>query len=259
MVHPCLGHQNINPWRKKVMRTWQSDVALNWCEIEQIFLQWSWLLKGRQTKYILEKLTNLKAYNGVYTRWKLWAEEGTLRQFLKVSSLKLYFPTSYLRALPRPLSDHSPVVLSAHTFILSHRLFRFESFWLCYPAIHEVVYQVWNSSMSTSDSNLDQDLVTRYNSKISRVKLALSSWAIGFSSALKVQGDLCLSWLEWLDKAEEARTFSSAEYNLRISLKCRYDELCLQEEMKWKQRSCVHWLRAGDANTKFFHLKANSR
>ncbi len=39
----------------------------------------------------------------------------------------------------------------------------------------------------------------------------------------------------------------------------RYDELCLLEEVKWKQRSWVRWLKVGDANTRFFHLKASVR
>ncbi len=50
-----------------------------------------------------------------------------------------FFPRSILRALPRPRSDHTPLVLSTSSFVPSYHLFRFKTFWLRYPAIPEVI------------------------------------------------------------------------------------------------------------------------
>jgi hypothetical protein len=62
-----------------------------------------------------------------------------------------------------------------------------------------------------------------------------------------------------LDIAQESRALSDDELEMRRELKRMILGLALLSRTIARQRSCIRFLREGDANTKFFHLQACHR
>jgi hypothetical protein len=62
-----------------------------------------------------------------------------------------------------------------------------------------------------------------------------------------------------LDKAQDIRQLSSAEFNLCSKLKKRIIGWLAIEKARKKQCARINNIREGDANTRFFHLRANGR
>nr|CAD1824953.1 unnamed protein product [Ananas comosus var. bracteatus] len=174
------------------------------------------ILKFREVVHDLH-LVDLPILNKAFT-WTNGRGVPTLerldRAFISTNWL-LAFPRSTLRALPRLRSDHTPLVLTAFTFIPSANLFRFESFWLRHPAVFDVVSTAWNSTTSGLAP------VNQFASKLKSIQTALRNWSVGLSSRLQRQASLCLLWIDWLDNAEERRSLTNLERALRPMLKVR--------------------------------------
>ncbi|OAY81080.1 hypothetical protein ACMD2_24372 [Ananas comosus] len=75
---------------------------------------------------------------------------------------------------------------------------------LRYPTALNVIYIVWNQAL------LGLDASSHFAAKIKRPR-ALDSWSAGLTSAIKKQSNVCLRWIEWLDKSEETRPISNME------------------------------------------------
>ena len=61
-----------------------------------------------------------------------------------------------------------------------------------------------------------------------------------------------------IDGKEEEGAIEEADRTNRKLLQDQFCRLIFQEEIKWKQRSRIKWLKAGDRNTKFFHAIATA-
>lgn len=75
----------------------------------------------------------------------------------------------------------------------------------------------------------------------------------------KLHLHMALEVILLLDLAQESRQLNQAELRLRRGLKDRILGLAIVERARKKQASRVTYLKEGDANTKFFHIKMNAR
>ena len=62
-----------------------------------------------------------------------------------------------------------------------------------------------------------------------------------------------------IDAIEQEEVLSSDLSAQRVLRKGELDELILREEIHWRQKAKVKWVKDGDYNSKFFHKVANDR
>lgn len=95
--------------------------------------------------------------------------------------------------------------------------------------------------------------------KITHIRDYLKRWARIEFGSIKLKKLALLHDLDKFDLTRESRPLTMAENANEINLKKEMGLILKQEEVYWKQRSRVTWLREGDENTRFFHAVANGR
>lgn len=77
--------------------------------------------------------------------------------------------------------------------------------------------------------------------------------------SIKLKKLALLHELDVIDVRKESRSLATDELRLEQHLISSLNVINRQEEIYWKQRAKLQWLKEGDGNTKFFHSMANGR
>lgn len=177
-----------------------------------------------------------------------------LDRFLVSPEWEDKFPLSLAQALPRPLSDHTPIMFDTKKISSKEKPFRFEKIWLTHADFDKDTKTFWESHPFT---HIRPGL--RIIRKLRELRRFLKKWAKEkFGCVIKEKKDL-LQKIQLVDSIRDQRPLSELEAKSRWSLMSELDSCQRKEEMMWAQRSKTKWLKEGDSNTMYFHRMATQR
>lgn len=149
--------------------------------------------------------------------------------------------------------DHCPLFLAQPQQPAQKAHFRFEHFWLKVPGFLDIVREAWAKLVR------DTSPLMILHNRLRNTAWALKTWSKKLFSTVRMELHMVQELILCLDVAQDSRTLSEAEVQFRKALKARVLGLAAIERSRRRQSSRITWLRQGDADTRFFHIKANAR
>lgn len=176
-----------------------------------------------------------------------------LDRFLVNSRWVEFFPRVTQNCLPRLGSDHVPIRLESGLHIPKPRPFRFEQAWCLADNFFDLIKDWWNLPQP---SGCGAFILAK---KIKHLKEKLKTWAREDFGSIRLKKLALLHDIGLLDNLKESRSLTDEETHKENDLRAEMYGILKQEEIYWKQRARVTWLKEGDENTSYFHSVANGR
>ena len=168
--------------------------------------------------------------------------------FHEVAAEHLETWTSYHNSIMMVLKERGRnLSFKRRTFTREH----YEDMWSPYEKCQKIVKHEWIESRSWNC----EDHVSQFKRTAKDSLAELKMWSREeFGGREKKLGKL----LEVLKNYRQSNNHYEDGNEIKL-IERQISDLLVNEEIYWRQRSRAVWLREGDKNTKFFHLKAITR